>query len=234
MHNGLFWQNQFEIEFIPANERIASTFLNRLLPSFNSIDEEAEKYAKKIYNEFCSRADPEGDADPSIFAENAHEAGINYFSSMIEFKQGLCNVAVVMLYHCFEQHLMLFHRKELLSPQEENEKNLLCLLEIKKRLQKHGIDIEKFPIWNKIEELRCLVNTIKHGQGVSSAKLFKKRPDLFQSPSIKELCGIFESKPSHSVFTPLLGDDIYVQKGDIVAYANTITEFWKELGKKII
>lgn len=51
----------------------------------------------------------------------------------------------------------------------------------KKKFKLYGFEFETLKSWKKIEELRLLVNVIKHGDGDSKNKLHEIRKDLFYS-----------------------------------------------------
>jgi hypothetical protein len=93
------------------------------------------------------------------------------------------------------------------------------------RLLTHDIDIESFANWPKLQELRLLANTVKHAEGKSSSELMKIRPDLFIFP--KSFFAI-EPKYPRPVYSPMSGDDIYVQLKDFNEYADALKGFWKE------
>ncbi len=231
--NARFWSHQFRRDFVPATERVVEVFLGRLIPTFSSIEEEAEKKSEKIYEELCSRPGDEN-SDLAELAEDAQDIGIDYYMSMKGLEQGILNTCAVFLYHMFEQQLMLFHRGELLQLHEEKNSKLFTHDEIKARLKSHKINIEAFTTWPKLEELRLLANSIKHGEGKSSQDLCRIAPELFESPVIKDLKGLGlgrgKARTSATIYTPLLGDDIYVTQDHIRSYESALKEFWNELG----
>ena len=226
--NVYFWIRQFRNDFIPAIERVVEVFLERLVPTFSTIESEAEKKTEEVYEELCSRPG-DGETDLADLAEDAKNIGIDYYLSMKGLEQGILNACAVTLYHLFEQQLKLFHRKELLLPQEENDSLLFKHKEIKNRLKVHGISIEKFSSWPKLEELRLLANSIKHGEGKSSKDLFHVAPELFEPPSLKELGLGVGPMPNLGIFIPLLGDGIYVTQSHIHEYKFALKTFWEEL-----
>ena len=216
---------------MPATERAIEAFLDRFVPTFSSIKEEAEKKSEEVYEELCTQPGDE-DSDLAALAEIAQDIGIDYYMSMKDLEQGILNTCAFFLYHLFEQQLMLFHRRELLQPHEEKNSKLFTHSEIKARLKAHNINIETFKAWPKLEVLRLLANSIKHGEGKSSQDLSRIAPELFESPAIKGLkrLGGWKTSTSATIYTPLLGNDIYVTQGHIRSYESALKEFWNELG----
>lgn len=231
--NTRFWSHQLRRDFVPATERVVEVFLCRLIPTFSSIEEEAEKKSEEIYEELCSRPGDEN-TDLAGLAELAEDIGVDYYISMRGLRQGMLNTCAVFLYHMFEQQLMLFHRRELLQLHEEKNSRLFTHNEIKARLKSHNVNIEAFNAWPKLEELRLLAHSIKHGEGKSSQDLYRIASELFESPAIKGLKGLGlgggKACTSATIYTPLLGDDIYVTQVHIRSYESALKEFWNELG----
>jgi hypothetical protein len=128
----------------------------------------------------------------------------------------------------FEQHLTLFHRQELLGWFDRNEVKLFAREEVHKKFDAHGISIKSFASWPKLEELRHLANTLKHGEGKSSRELAELAPDLFTQPSLID-DGAHVSPASYRVYTPLIGDELFVTADHIRDYAAAIEGFWLEL-----
>jgi len=142
-------------------------------------------------------------------------------------RQGMLNLFAAALYHAFEQQIMLFHRREVLKPAEENDHALLTLSEFQSRLARSGVDIKTFSSWAKIEELRLVANAVKHAEGNSAKRLHTLRPDMFQNPHLDQL-GLPKTRNSR-IFQPLVGEDLYVSLTDIHDYCETLTTFWQEL-----
>ena len=122
---------------------------------------------------------------------------------------------------------MLFHRKNVLDLDEENDSKKFKLKVFQRRLKEYGIDIKNFACWSKIDELRLVANTVKHAEGKSSHKLRKIRPDLFINPLFSQ--DSFFLQGFDSVFQPLVGDDLYVSLQDIKDYCDHLVQFWEEL-----
>jgi len=197
----------------------------KIVPAFDSIDKEADEVEREAFESPSVYIDPEN-YDPADAAENAFEKGLEYYEWMIGMLQGVINLFVAGLYHLFEQQLLLFYRQELLRLDEKNNINLLHLKKAKGRLSTHGIIVEKFNSWSKIDELRIVANTVKHADGTSAEELKSKRPDFFSKSSDSPVIGFSAAGP---VLTPLAGDSVYITQIEFKKYVNSVKEFWREM-----
>lgn len=229
MHNSNIWVPRFKHDFIPAIRRIEDVFLQRLQPTFASIGAESEKLKSDLWDEASAIPCYDGDLDEGQIAESVETAAVSHYLSLKGMEQGLLNCCALFLYHSYEQHLMLFLRQELLGWKERNNKRLYTHDEARNRLKLANVDITKFASWPKIEELRHLANTIKHGEGKSSEVLALNAPHLFEIPVL-----INGGAVSAPVYRPLLGEDICVTPKDIHDYANALESFWLEMGQSLV
>jgi len=227
--NHYFWTGIFRREFAPQLRAIVETLEKRVLPAFDNIDGEANAVAEETWDAFMS-APGTGDEDPGDFAEAAQDAGVSHYSLHYGIRQGMVNLFAAALYHAFEQQLMMLLRREILNPREENDRGLFQVSEFQKRLKGLHIDISTFPSWATVDELRLVANTVKHAEGAAAHKLHQVNPDLFVSPRTAELGLAFRPKEPR-VFSPLLGEDLYVTLGDVERHRDALLYFWQELGK---
>jgi hypothetical protein len=223
----LFWTRVFKREFSPQLSAIVEALEKRMLPAFGGIEEEAEAVSQEAWEAFMS-APATGDEDPADFAEAAEQAGVSHYLLLDGIRQGMLNLFAAALYHAFEQQVMLFHRKQVLHPGEENDPNFFKMNEFQKRLRAYGIDITTFSSWPRVDELRLVANTVKHAEGDSAQKLHSLRPDLFEHPQSQKFLAL-ATRGAPRVFQPLVGEDLYVSLKDIHDYRNALLEFWKEL-----
>lgn len=228
--NHHYWQRVFKRKFCRELCAIVDALETRVLPSFTGIEQEAEKASSDAWDAFMS-APGTGDEDPSEFAEAAENIGIEHFQLLNGIRQGAINLFAAALYHAFEQQFVLFGRRELLSPTEENKEQLLRLRTLRERLTSVGVDIEAFSTWARIEELRLLANVVKHAEGQSARELHAKRPDLFKAPGLPDL-GKW-NLGRQRVYQPLLGEDVYVNIEDMRRFRDELIKFWDELGEAI-
>jgi len=233
MFDGRFWAGYFRRIFAKQISHFCAAVEARFLPTFDSLEAEAEAAKDAEWERLGQIIDPEY-ADEATLAEQAHEVGIDYYMSMERVRQTLINLSVAALYHLFEQQLLLFHRRQVLHPKEENDKDLINTKEFKTRLSVAGLQIETLKSWAKIEELRVVANTIKHAEGTSADKLRQLRPDLFAHPQTRGTTGFDSLSMSRvRVYMPLAGEDIFLTVADLKAYCTTLLEFWEEFGAAI-
>ncbi len=223
--NNRYWRRVFRSDFVPQLSAIIETLERRLIPQFEGINAEAEKVSEEAWDRFMSMPST-GDEDPGDFAEAAQEAGVLHYSLMNGIRQGMLNLFAVALYHAFEQQLMLFYRKEVLHPAEENDLKLFALSVLTERLHNFGVAVEELPSWNEVNELRIVANTVKHAEGSSARKLRSIRPDLFKDPATADLSFAPASYPR--VFQPLVGEDLFVSIDDIKDYHGHLVRFWED------
>lgn len=106
MHNALFWRRYFRNVFVPHLERILQVLEQRLLPTFDGLEEEATAIQEKTYQELISMPSNPDEAEESMLAESAFDAGHSHYSGMQAVRQSLINSFVPMLYHTWEQQLL--------------------------------------------------------------------------------------------------------------------------------
>jgi hypothetical protein len=226
-----FWSREFKRIFSKQISALCDSVVNRVLPAFDHIDEEAEKVAEQEYERLGSLPADEY-WDTSYDAETAENAATAYYMLMSGVRQSLINIATTGLYHLFEQQLLFFHRQQVLHLSEKNNKKLINLKELRIRLADGGIDIETLPSWPKIDELRLVANTVKHGEGESAKQLRAIRQDLFVHPSLRDHS--FFANSSGYTYMPLSGEDLFVEISDFQEYRNAILSFWDEFSAIIL
>jgi len=222
----VYWTGVFRDEFGPQLSALVEVLEKRLLPAFEGIETEAQRISEDTWDRLMSRP-ATGDEDPGDFAEAAQEAGVEHFMLMDGIRQGILNMFAVALYHAFEQQMMLFHRKEVLHPAEEDDQTLFALPVLKQRLRGFGIDMREFPSWPKVDELRLAANTVKHAEGKSARRLHATRPEMFEHPRVAAFSSVQLDNPH--VFQPLVGEGLYVSLRDIRDYHAHLVQFWEEL-----
>lgn len=225
MHNSHLWFQRFRDDFIPAIQRVEDVFLLRLQPTFLSIEAESEKLENDLWEGAMSQPYYSDYQDEGDIAEAVRDASVSHYMGLKGMEQGLLNCCALFLYHLYEQQVMLFLRQELLGWREKGNRKLYTHEEVRKRLGLVNVDIMKFACWPKLEELRHLANSIKHGEGKSSEELLQIAPHLF------EIGGRANRWPiSGRVYTPLLGEDIFVNAAHIREYVGALKQYWMELG----
>ena len=228
MHNAIFWRRYFRSIFKSHLERTLQVFEQRLLPTFDGIEDEATALQEKTYNELMSMPFDPDVVDESTLAESAFEAGYAHYSGMEAVRQSLLNSFAPMLYHTWEQQLLAFHRKEVLHPNEEQNNEFLKLTVLRKRLAVKGIDVRRLPTWSRIDQLRLVANTVKHADGDSADTLKRQRPELFEPHHANDAITPPAFRYARSVYRPMSGEDLYLTMADIQAYGQATIDFWEE------
>lgn len=225
----LWWATFFREAFIKQLEVFRDSLQNRLLASFDDIEEEANKVTEEAWRRFGESASP--DIDPGDLAESARDAGVQHYMNLSNLKQGLINAYASFCYHLFEQQLFYFHRKELLSQTEANDHRLFRLEEIQRRLMSRDVGLDGFAAWNKIQELRLVSNVVKHADGPSCEKLKARRPDMFSDPNTRDIDELLgeSSVELKAVFQPMFGEDFYLTIQDLKEYVEAVIVFWNEM-----
>lgn len=227
-----FWRQHFLRIAVSQVEMLREVLIERLLPTFENIEEEATRHADELYEELGNL--PGGDDGPDMgdFAEIARDAGQDRYDALADARQAVLNAMTVSLYHLVEQHLLRFHRQHVLHPSEEDNEKLWWLEELFDRLSEMGLDVRLLPSWKKVEELQHTANAIKHADGRAANRLRKVRPDLFVSPLLRNGDPRF-LRGTTPVFTPMAGDDIYVSVDDFTVFAAATIRFFEEFADAI-
>ena len=179
-----FWESFIRNQFIKQIDLLFDSIQNRLIPTFNNLEKEAEQVAERRWDELCSSC-YSPDIDPGDLAEKAQEAGTEHYIMLSNIKQTILNLTATALYHLFEQQIIFFLRREVLHPSQEDDAQLMKISIFKKRVFEKGINIDSFKSWPIINELRLVANSIKHAEGPSVVELHKLRPDLFEHPILR-------------------------------------------------
>lgn len=125
------------------------------------LNEKFENVVFKKYNKFMN-------------SKNIKEyTNLNLEVVKFELKNRLLLMSISLLCEMFEQFL-----GDILISNDKNNSGLQ-FSDIKKIFRNFGYDLENNSHWAKINELRLLVNVIKHGDGKSRKKLQKIRDDFF-------------------------------------------------------
>lgn len=233
--DGGFWGPHFRRSYIAELEALRGAFFGRVMPAFDGIASESEAAAQAEWDRLMSLPS-DGNDDPGTAAEQAHEAGILHYQRLSNARQTMMNMMAVTLRHLLDQQMMEFHKRQVLAMSEESERTLHKDSEFRDRLRNAGVDVELFPSWKVIRELRLVANVVKHGEGDFKAqretdfeKLVKVRAELFVPPDIRgtEMETVFRRRPR--VERPAGGEDVYVDAPDLQSYFKGAVDFWNEL-----
>jgi hypothetical protein len=140
-----------------------------------------------------------------------------------------------MLCHLIEQQMLIFHMRQVLKMGEEDlvrkdpqiRRKLFTTDSFYKRLEEAGCSIRDVSVWPKIEELRLVANSVKHGPGPSLDNLYLIRPDLLVPIGMDDSQFVHGRHPSF-VENPAAGEDIYVRDEDLASYFQVAKAMWQE------
>ena len=212
---------------------IMELYFEKIEPVFINAEEEADAYSSELYNIAMSTpSSGENDPDPATIAEACHEAGIEKYEILSLMKYRSLMMWISCMYQVWEQQVISFIRGEV------KQQNILHegtfgddshITSIGKALECfafHNYNIKLMECWDKIEEMRLLVNVIKHAEGYSAEDLRMLRPDFFEWDD-----SIFfrvEDKLKYNKST-LLTETLNVSKDDFFMYYEFLYAFWDEL-----
>lgn len=206
------------------------TFKDKIFPSFQDIEKEASDLQNKYYNDTMKLPCNDPDAfDAASIADAALELGIGYYEKISLMKYNTFAMWISMLYQYWEQQTRVFLYEEE-SHCFELEFKKFCtrgIKDIKGEFLYHKLDITKLECWKKIDELRLLCNTLKHGDGSSARKLKKKRPDLFVREGLEDIDLLKLCKST------LLKQVININEKIFYKYCDILIEFWDELPERM-
>ena len=155
-----------KLEITDEIDGFERTTLNRLLPSFETINVEAIEKRQKYLKRRSEIFDPDRD-DEACIAEDGFFEELNHVHIENELKQELLNSTSTWLFHLLErQKIRVFgtHKSDDLKP----------------KLLQQNYDISSCDNWVILnKELRLVANSIKHGNESNAMKdLLKKYPNL--------------------------------------------------------
>ncbi len=142
--------------------------------------------------------------------ENNEMWNVLQIIEITELKYRMKLMFIALMCEMFEQFLIDILVKKL------NLKNGLLFENVKNLFSNFGFDIEKSTQWEKINELRLLVNVIKHGDGESKKRLKKLRKDFFDDTR-------------DSLGNTLNDMSLNVQEEDMNSYFFSILEFINDM-----
>lgn len=231
----LYLYDSLRREFQKPIELFRDTYLNKINPIFNNIEEEANDMAEKRFQELGESFNPDYH-DPADFAEDAWEAGLEYYEGMALMKYNMKLMWISTLYQFWEQQVRKFIYEEVTSThifidKKGNEVSFkdFCVKGIegiKEEFLGFNQDLEKLKCWTKINELRLLVNVIKHGDGWSATRLKELRPGFFKTDFLNyDLLDLYKTTLNELVLN--VGDN------EFRGYCEALIEFWDELPERM-
>ena len=183
---------------------VSKTIINRLYTTFDSIEGESKAVEAEALEKSSRSFNPDT-MDETHGLEEAYHEGVHHFLIHSQMKQEFINSAFTWIFHLFEKEC-----NRVFDNSNGDDK--------KKILQDNGIDTSAGSLWEKCNsQLRLISNTIKHGEGKSSRKLFKLRPDLFKENM---------SEISKSEIEPTIEE--------LELFLDYMCEFWEEFFSAVL
>lgn len=214
--------------YIKDIKQIHELFCDKIYPVFLDAEKEAEDYSNNKWDEIMSMPGDEN-SDPSDYADCVQEAGIERYFLIDLMHYRSLSMWISCICQIWEQQIFSFIVNELekegIRPEKkEINKGFLFSKEVFKEFQ---IIFEDLKCWPTIQELRWLVNVIKHAEGDSEEKLRKIRPDYFDKSG-------FGSQDSLSLYhTSLLEKTLNITLDDFNRYYEGLIAFWDELPERM-
>lgn len=217
------WTKQAALD---TNKAYTDGFHDRLMTTFESIDEEANKASQAYWDSAMSLPAYEHEyRDMGDFADGAMDAGIEVFENLSFVREQLIQISIAGLYHLWERTFKQFLIKGLKYYQYEDNvfKNIekFSFLDIVDSLQQFDFDPSQQPYYRKLNELRLVANVVKHGTGKAFDDLTKTSPKLF------------EKNEFNLGLSPNI-DDLKLTPNHFMDYSYAIKEFWMLLPERMV
>ena len=200
----------------------AEVFAARITSAFANLEMEANAVTDRAYSEWSTTAGP--DCDPFRAQESAYFEGVGYYEAVDSVRQGLFNLILAGLFHLFEQQVITLLDREVPPPPTPPSTNN-TLLRVKQTLLPLGLDITTFASYSKLDELRLVANTVKHGDGFSASELLSRAPHLFEEHIVDG---------SSLPLRPLFGEGLRLTEAHFSSYKNSLEAFWHELATTLV
>ena len=155
-----------EQEFKPQLSAIVDALEDRVIPTFEGIQDETDRTAQNALEKFSSSSSSIYE-DAADAYEDVYQEGVSYYILTIGIRQGIVNLFTVALHHAFEQQLVRFVYRRVLQDHEHVAERP-SLGKCRAQFRQIGIDVEHFQSWSRVDELRLVSNAVKHAKGKSS------------------------------------------------------------------
>ena len=222
-------------DFIKDFLFIKEMYFEKIKPAFENINQETDQYKQNIWKQYLSTINKE-----KITNIETHKKEMEYTLKIIASERYLLlslmqyrtlAMWISLIAQVWEQQNVEFIKNEVLVEglslvsKEGKPITELGISTIRDAYKCFGVDITDLPAWNKIDELRTLVNVIKHGEGKSADKLRKARPDLFDSGKWGD--------PIELEDTSLNQETLNIRASDFSDYIEALIQFWNELPEEM-
>lgn len=209
---------------ISENKFYVEQAKNRLLSQFANIESEAEQAEVEHWERSGQSFDPEWD-DPGDLAEAARDHGVEFYQLLSDMHDRTRLSVVAGMFHQWDKTFRRFLIREFRWPGlviGDHTRRALWTLDsakLEQLLGAIGLDLSSFASYPKIEAMRLVVNTFKHGEGKSLDELRQHYPDYLHQSS-HELMYIDDT-------------DLDVTDDHFEEFAVAIEMFWRDLPPKL-
>lgn len=138
------WPEYIRSHFVRQIDLYAAVLRDRLLPAFESINEEANTIEQEKFERLCSSSSE--DLDIASLGETARDEAVDFLVMMWRMKQAQINLQTVGLYHLFEQQLFELHRRQEFYLAQVKPNFKVEWPDVTTALLTDGIDIETLPV----------------------------------------------------------------------------------------
>ena len=231
---GLYMAHRVQHTTIPYVKAYGQAVLENVIPSFENLPQRADAIASAEFKRLGQHpAREDWDGDMSVAAEAAQTKGQAFYDTMTAIRQSSLNLFASGLFHLLEQQLVDLCRDGAFCTPPPKDTKLSVVT--KWYIDHFNLDLTKLPAGPKIEQLRLLANSVKHGEGDSVEKLRIIRPDLFQDPKIRDLLPDFpEIYTAWAVHLPMAGEDIFVTTQIFDDFSQAANAFGEEIAEYFI
>jgi hypothetical protein len=204
---------------------------NDLLAAFTDLNDRATKIQDEEYRRLCELpAANDFDSDLSGLADQSHEAGMVFYTTMTDLRQAMLALFSVGLFHSIEQHLKNVCDDASFGEPPPGDTKLSLLVDW---YQRHfRLNLKSLTNWNQIETLQQIANTVKHGAGASEKQLRQRCPELFEDQALRELLPDFSDiYTSPRTRLPLAGQDLFISEEKFAELGMSAIAFTVEIAE---
>jgi len=219
---------------IPYVKAFGRYVIEDAVPVFANLSERADAIADLEFKRLGEQpAGEDRDGDMSIAAEAAEDKGQIFYDTMVAIRQTSLNLFAAGLFHLLEQQLADLCRDGAFSIAPPRDTKLD---EVSDWYHNNfRLDLRNLSAWPKINQLRLLANSVKHGEGKSAVELRTIRPDLFQNPHLSEFFRDFpEMNMAQLVRLPLAGEDIFVTAEVFSEFSEAANSWFAEIAEYFV
>ncbi|MBW7572489.1 hypothetical protein [Caproiciproducens faecalis] len=222
MRSELYLYDRLRKKYKRDLTNIIDLYFERIEPTFKDPEKEAEEYTNNLNEEVGTSINWGADdaPDPCDAQEAVWQAGVERYELLSSMQYRTLGLWISCMCQVWEQQLYSFilHEAKLEGIIYDEGDMKSGFKFVSETLTWHGVNYKEVQN-GKIEELRELVNVLKHGKGRSEENLRILRPDFFNCNGTDVL-----KKRNATLLEPTL----QIKDTDFKNYHNALMEFWDE------